>query len=83
MSCQDAMALPGNPAAYNCRSGKLNKDLLLQRPLKAMLWLCRWGILKEVFRTPTPCTYFLGCGFPQQAGAGENTQHTHQPCLFP
>lgn len=45
--CRDAMALPENAAAYNHRSGKRNKNLLLQRPLKAMLLAALIGHFKE------------------------------------
>lgn len=41
------MTLPENAAAYNSGSGKRNKDLLLQRPLKAMLLAALIGHFKE------------------------------------
>lgn len=45
--CQGTMALPANAAAYDHRSGKINKDLLLQRPLKVTLLAALIGHFKE------------------------------------
>lgn len=81
--CRDAMALPENAAAYNREPGKRNKDLLLQRPLKATLLAALIGHSKESISDscashPLPQPWVLW-----QAGAEENTQHIHQPCLCP
>lgn len=41
------------------------------------------GYCKESISDSDTLSCLLGCGLPQQRGAGENTQQTHQPCLFP
>lgn len=75
------MTLPENAAAaYNSGSGKRNKDLLLQRPLKAMLLAALIGHFKESILV----SHAL-CLLPQpwvpMAGRSRRKHATHSPVL--